>query len=93
MSLTSSTKVQADKSQRYVESLAKHFARKVTVTEADGRFTVSFAMGCCVMHAEGVDMLFECTADTEGELEVVKNVIASHIVKYGELKETVVEWQ
>ncbi|RVU84643.1 DUF2218 domain-containing protein [Leucothrix sargassi] len=92
MKYLSNTQVTAEKSQRYVESLGKHFARKIPVDFEEDQIIARFAMGICTMTVSGTAMNFECAADSQEALEVVKDVIAKHIVKYGELKDVTVVW-
>lgn len=88
----SHTLVHAEKAERYHASLAKHFSRKVSVVETDGKALVQFDMGNCLMNAAGTCMEFECEADSEEGLTALKSVVTSHLNKFGELKNVIVEW-
>lgn len=80
------------KSRAYYDSLCKHFARKVEVTYIDDQARVHFPMGTCVMQVQGELMSFAAEAHDDAALEMVKQVIASHVVRYGELKDAKVVW-
>jgi len=84
--------LQAQKSQAYFESLCKHFARKVEVKQENDKATVAFPMGLCTMLVEDTAMHFEASADDNEALDAVKHIIASHAVRFGELKNASIEW-
>ncbi|PWQ95167.1 DUF2218 domain-containing protein [Leucothrix arctica] len=92
MKYLSNTQVSAEKSQRYINSLGKHFARKIPVDFEENEIIIRFEMGICTMSAAGEEMNFVCAANSSDDLEIVKDVIGSHIIKYGELKEVTVTW-
>ncbi|WP_022952899.1 DUF2218 domain-containing protein [Leucothrix mucor] len=92
MEYRSKTQVYAEKSQRYINSLGKHFARKVPVDFDEDKVQVRFEMGLCQMSAAGSEMNFECSAKSVEALEVVKSVVGLHIIKFGELMKTEVVW-
>ena len=85
--------LQAQKSQAYIDSLCKHFARKVEVVREDDSATVMFPMGQCKMSVSDRAMYFEAHADNEEALNTVKYIVDSHAVRFGELKEATVEWR
>ena len=92
MKYKATTKVNAEKSERYFSSLAKHFARKVDVTSDDNTAHIKFEMGSCFMSVSGSTISFECVTENAESLDTVKYVIGSHIIKFGELKDTDVIW-
>lgn len=85
--------VHAQKADRYLASLARHFARKVAVEQLQESAHVRFDMGTCLMTVAGTRMSFECIAPDEKALETVKYIVGSHITKYGELQNVTVQWQ
>jgi len=92
MEYQSTTQVTAEKSERYMNSLAKHFARKVPVDFNEQEIIVRFEIGNCRMTTQDTEMHFECSAVNTEKLAVVKDVVGSHIVKYGELKDAKIVW-
>lgn len=85
--------LQAQKSQAYIDSLCKHFARKVNVVREDNSATVMFPMGQCKMSVNDGAMYFEANADNEEALNTVKYIVDSHAVRFREVKESSVEWR
>jgi uncharacterized protein len=86
------TKVQAQKADKYIKTLAKHFAKKVTVENGEGFSKVLFPMGTCQMTLDNNTISFLCEALQEDDLSTVKNIISTHIVMLKELKDASLEW-
>ena len=89
---TSKLTLRAEKSRAYFESLCKHFARKVQVDRNNNRATVFFSAGECEMLLEDKHMSFHASANDPEALNIVKAVISSHAVRFGELRNTPMEW-
>ena len=89
---SSNLTLRADKAEKYIKSLSKHFARKIEVTQETEVATVAFPMGLCRMFADGREMHFCCKADSDQALEAVKTIINSHVTRFGELKNVTVQW-
>ena len=90
--LTIQAQVEAEKADRYFDTLCKHFARKVEVEKTDNTGKVHFPMGICNMQVEGPVMTFNCEAESEPALNAVKEVIESHVLRLGELRGATMEW-
>ena len=84
--------LRANKSRAYFDSLCKHFSRKVDVDRVDNEATVTFPKGKCHMSFSSDQMHFNVSARDQETLETVKTIIAAHVVRYGELKDTPVSW-
>jgi len=84
--------LRANKSQAYFDSLCKHFARKVNVERTGNSATVAFPMGECHMSVDNDQMLFDASAADQEALEAVKMIIATHAVRFVELKDSLVNW-
>lgn len=84
--------LQATKAAGYFDSLCRHFARKVTVEREGNQALVQFPMGECEMAIDGQRMSFRCVAMDDQALDTVKMIIASHAVRFGELREAEVLW-
>ncbi len=91
--LSAKLQLKAVKSHAYFDSLCKHFGRKVEVAREEDAATVAFPMGDCYMSVVGETMLFTVKAETEEGLEKAKNVIESHALRYGELKNSEAIWE
>ena len=89
---SSQLRLRATKAPGYFDSLCKHFARKVSVTQEAGHAHVLFPMGQCNMSVDGQLMRFSCSADDESALDAVKTIISTHVVRFGELKDAQVDW-
>ncbi|MDO6459421.1 DUF2218 domain-containing protein [Granulosicoccaceae sp. 1_MG-2023] len=88
------TEVQSPKADKYMNSLCKHFARKVKV-ERDAHHsnaTVHFPMGCCHIRLSETQLQFECVADSEGQLNVVREIVDLHIIKLGDFRGLSLHW-
>ncbi|MBV2120574.1 MAG: DUF2218 domain-containing protein [Candidatus Thiodiazotropha sp. (ex Ctena orbiculata)] len=84
--------LRADKSHAYFDSLCKHFARKVDVARDGDSASVAFPMGECTMQVDNKLMCFVVHAQDQQALETLKTIVASHAVRYGELKDAPIDW-
>ncbi|MEM7206781.1 MAG: DUF2218 domain-containing protein [Pseudomonadota bacterium] len=90
--LITRAEIKAQKSDRYVNSLAKHFARKVEV-KTDGDWSlIYFPMGTCRMRENNGSMEFSCKAETEAALKKIRGIIESHVLRFGEMRGKTMEW-
>lgn len=73
----------AEKAERYVAQLAKHWAHKFDVIEEDGVTMIPFAEGrsAVLTPADGV-ITINITADTTEDVEKLKEVVAKHIDRF-----------
>ncbi len=86
------TTVQAQKADKYIQTLAKHFSKKVTVENSEGNSKILFPMGTCLMTLDKNTITFLCEAKQEEALDTVKSIISSHVVMLKEFKEVTIEW-
>jgi hypothetical protein len=89
---TSSTTLHATKAAGYFDSLCRHFARKVAVERDGDQALMHFPMGQCVMTLGSGRMHFECRAADSVALEAVQSIIASHALRFIELRDSDVAW-
>lgn len=87
------TTVKAQKADKYIQTLAKHFAKKVTVENSEGGSKVMFPMGSCLMTLNDDCITLQCESGKKEELDVVKEIISSHLIMLKELKTVSIEWQ
>ncbi len=85
--------VKAQKADKYIATLAKHFAKKVTVDNEHNTSLVYFPMGTCQMNLSNGSISFICEAKSEEELDMVKQVITSHVLMLKEFKNITIDWQ
>lgn len=84
--------LRAVKADRYLDSLCRHFARKVSVERTAEHATVAFAMGECRMSVDGEQMHFVCHAADTRALDAVKTIVTDHVIRFGELRDVTVHW-
>lgn len=89
---TTQGQVQAEKADRYFESLSKHFARKVKVDKSETCARVHFPAGICLIELERNNIIFNGEAKTDNDLEIIKQIIDSHVNRFGELKDQSIDW-
>ena len=80
------------KASRYMKALCNHFDRKAKASYDDVDGQIEFSFGNCNLKAAD-DLLFvTATAHNSDQLERTKQVVASHLVKFGQKDELHVEW-
>ncbi len=91
--LHSESRVVTEKPTPYMKQLCKHFGHKVEVAFDDERGSIAFAMGRCELDATqpGV-LLMTATADDDESLERTRNVIGSHLERFGKRDGLSVSW-
>jgi len=87
------TTVQAQKADKYIKTLAKHFSKKVTVENNEGVSKIIFSMGTCKMTLNNDTISLHCESLHQDGLEVVKDIISSHLIMLKELRSISIEWQ
>ena len=87
------TTVQANKADKYMKTLAKHFSKKVTVENSEGVSKIIFSMGTCTMSLNDDIISLLCESLRKEGLEVVKDIISSHLAMLKELRSISLEWQ
>jgi hypothetical protein len=93
MTLSSEARVSTERPDRYGSQLVKHFSNKIEASWADGAGNITFGMGTASLHAgEGILRMRVNAADEEA-LTRMQEVVGSHLVRFGQRDELVVEWQ
>ncbi|OUR65744.1 hypothetical protein A9Q79_01770 [Methylophaga sp. 42_25_T18] len=87
------TTVQAKKADKYTQTLAKHFSKKVTVESSEGVSKIIFSMGTCTMSLNNDTIHLQCESLEKEGLDTVKEIISSHLGMLKELKSVSLEWQ
>jgi hypothetical protein len=85
--------VATEKPAPYMKQLCRHFGHKVEVAFDDERGTIQFAMGRCELDATraGVLQMRVQAADAEA-LERTRQVVGSHLERFGRRDELRVSW-
>ncbi len=89
----STSLVTTDRAERYAKQLVSHLGRHDNASLNDaGEQVLTFPSGSCVVTAEvdGVRLVAEA-ADAD-QLANVQDVIARHLVRFGEKDELTVDW-
>lgn len=86
------TMVQAQKADKYIKTLAKHFAKKVSVESNGDVSTVMFPMGMCQMTLKNDTISLLCESSQQEGLDTVKSIISSHLIMLKEFKHISLEW-
>ncbi|MCP2166363.1 DUF2218 domain-containing protein [Goodfellowiella coeruleoviolacea] len=93
--LVSEAAVATDRPERYGSQLVRHFANRVETHWADGRgevrFSASFAGRAELRCAPGVLHIRVSAPDGES-LRRVREVVADHLVRFGQRDRLVVTW-
>jgi hypothetical protein len=92
MAYKAAAHVETAKASRYLKALCNHFARKVTACYDDVNGRVQFPFGDCELHATADALHITVTAVDETMLARTKDVVADHLVRFGEKEELAVNW-
>jgi hypothetical protein len=84
------TIITSEHSARYLQTLCRHFSRKVSVDWNSQHGEVNFAMGDCQFsHLSNTNQLeLTCSADSLEKLATIKNILEQHITMLSR-KETI----
>ncbi|HET7899795.1 MAG TPA: DUF2218 domain-containing protein [Candidatus Nanopelagicales bacterium] len=90
--LTAHAAVATERPERYAKQLVSHLGRKAEVREEPTGSRLVLGDGSClVVPGDGVLDLRAEAPDPES-LQLVQNVIGSHLVRFGDKDELVVDW-
>lgn len=86
--------VETAKASGYLQQLCKHFGHKIPVEFDARRGRIEFPMGICDLEAsEDADVLtLRASAATAEKLARVKEVVASHLLRFAFREELKVDW-
>jgi len=80
--------------ERYAKQLASHLGHRVPVTEApDGSTVLTFGAGTGTLRSEPGQLVMEAQAGDAAGLAQVEDVLARHLVRFGERQELTVTWE
>ncbi len=89
---TSQARVATDRPERYLNQLCKHFSHKLPVELGEGAGKLTFSSGVCDLRAEPGVLVLDVTAPDEPSLANTEDVVARHLVRFGERDELSVSW-
>jgi len=79
---------------RYAKQLASHLGHRVPVTEApDGTRVLTFGSGTGTLRSQDGELVMEADAVDAAGLAQVEDVLARHLVRFGERQELAVTWE
>ncbi len=92
--LHSSAAVVTAKPVAYMRQLCKHFGHKVDAEFGESSGWIEFSMGRCELEADAAAGVLQLTvsAASEVELERMREVIGSHLKRFGKRDELSVSW-
>lgn len=91
--LTSKAAVQTEKPVPYMRQLCKHFGHRLEADFGDTDGWILFDVGRCELDASASDTLkLTVSAATTDELERMRNVIGSHLERFGKRDGLLVRW-
>ncbi|GAB5445201.1 DUF2218 domain-containing protein [Gymnodinialimonas sp.] len=91
--MTRLARFETDRAVRHLETLCKHFGRKVAV-HCDGRDGwVQFPFGRCEMRADERQLEMRATAEDASALAIVVQVMTSHLERFAFRENPVLDWQ
>ncbi len=91
--MQSTALVPTDRAERYAKQLISHLGRHDNASLNDaGEQVLTFSAGSCVVAAEADGVRLVADAKDSDQLAVVQDVIARHLVRFGEKDELTVDW-
>ncbi|WP_339486694.1 DUF2218 domain-containing protein [Pseudomonas sp. EL_65y_Pfl2_R95] len=92
MTLTSSAFVSTETPARYIGRLCKHFAHKIPVNFDEQQGQIEFEMGLALLQASDTGLQLSVQAETDEQLDRLKNVVASHFERFAWQEALTLEW-
>jgi uncharacterized protein len=90
--LSSQATVVTEKPVPYMRQLCKHFGHKVDAAFDDDSGYIDFDAGRCDLRAADGELLLTVTAETEENRERLRNVVGSHLERFGKRDGLSVSW-
>ena len=91
--MQSTALVPTDRAERYAKQLVSHLGRHDNARTNDaGETVLDFSAGSCVVVAEPEGVRLTADAADADQLAVVEDIIARHLVRFGEKDELNVSW-
>ncbi len=90
--LTSRAAVATDKPVPYLRQLCKHFGHKVDASFGDDSGYIQFEFGRCELHARQGELDLTVSAVDEAGRERMRQVIGSHLERFGKRDSLTVSW-
>jgi hypothetical protein len=90
---TAQTTIPTAHASRYLQQLCKHFAHKLPAecTPTDG--SICFPMGKTELHANGQNLNISVQVADAADLDRLKEVVVSHLIRFAFREELTVDWR
>ncbi|HCE3707127.1 TPA: DUF2218 domain-containing protein [Vibrio parahaemolyticus] len=86
------TQIESEHASKYLVTLCRHFARKVSATWDEQSGLVTFPVGKAEFSLNGLCLIIACEADSEKQLEQVKGIIESHVEMFSRRETLELDW-
>lgn len=87
------TMIESEHAPRYLQTLCRHFGRKVEASWDEQTGRVHFPAGVCDMQVQGTQLRVTCHADDEANLTLVTETVSSHIEMFARREALPHQWQ
>ena len=91
--IRSTAEVATDKPVAYMRQLCKHFGHKVDASFDDDSGHIQFEFGRCELRADSGTLHLAVSADTDENRQRLRNVVGSHLERFGRRDELSVTWR
>jgi hypothetical protein len=91
--LTSNAIVTTDKPVAYMRQLCKHFGHRVPTSYDDSTGRIEFELGDCNLSAGTDELTLEVSAAESDQVQRLKDVVGSHLERFGRRDQLTVSWQ
>jgi hypothetical protein len=90
--LTAQADVATEKPVPYMRQLCKHFGHKVDASFDGDSGYIQFEFGRCDLRARDAELHLTVSANSEENRERLRNVVGSHLERFGKRDELSVTW-
>jgi uncharacterized protein len=90
--LSAHARVTTTSPERYRKQLASHLGRRSEIRDEASGTRIVLTVGDCLVCVGDGYLDLTANAATQADLEQVTNVVGSHLVRFGQRNELVVEW-
>lgn len=91
--MTSNAIVTTDKPVAYMRQLCKHFGHRVPASYGDNTGRIEFESGDCNLTAGTDELTLEVSAVESDQVQRLKDVVGSHLERFGRRDQLSVTWQ
>lgn len=88
----STASVATPNASRYLQQLCKHFGHKVPASFDTRTGSITFPFGTCTLRADDAALHLSVTAPDAEQLERMRHVVGSHLLRFAFREELRVDW-